>query len=131
VRSGREIVLEPAAGQAGETDGLVVSFTYVADAARILEQLGRIALAGTLLPPVLNVAGPEPISVRRFAEELGRATGIRPRLTRAQVPRHCNLIANLDLLYSLVRPQFTPFADAVAETCQGAPPTTEGHVPCP
>jgi nucleoside-diphosphate-sugar epimerase len=131
IRSGEEIALEPAEGEAGDTEGLVVSFTYVVDAARLLEQLARIALAGRPLPPALNVAGPEPISVRRFSEELGRAVGIEPRLTRAQGLRRFNLIADLALLRSIVRPQYTPLADAIAKTCQDSPGAVGGLDPCP
>jgi len=130
VRSGKEIVLEPAVGEAGDTDGLVVSFTYVADAARLLEQLARKALAGTSLPSVLNVAGPEPISIRRFAEELGRAVGIEARLARAHGQRRFNLIADLTLLRCVVRPQYTPLAEAVAKTCQAAFAAAGGLDPC-
>lgn len=124
VRTEQEIVLEPAADEitesrgGDETGGLVVSFTYVADAARLLEELAQRTLAGAPLPPVLNVAGPEPVSVRRFAEELGRAVGIAPRLVRSRTPRRCNLIADLALLNSGIRPRFTPFAEAIAETCR-------------
>jgi len=130
LRSGQEIVLEPSPGESGETDGLVVSFTYVADAARLLEQLAQRALAGTPLPAVLNVAGPEPVSIRRFSLELGRATGIAPKFVRASTERRHDLIADLARLNSLVGPQWTPLSEAVAPMCQEEPASAGGTVPC-
>ncbi len=116
IRSGQEIVLEPSAGQAGDAEGLVVSFTYVADAAQILEQVAQLALAGTPLPRVLNVAGPEPISVRRFSLELGRIVAIEPKFVRASTVRRHNLIADLRLLRTLLEPAWVPFSEAMAQT---------------
>ena len=114
----------------GQTEGLTVSFTFVDDAASILDRLVRRALAGAALPPAINVAGPEPISVRRFAEEIGRAVGIEPRLARAERPRGGDLIADVSLLHSLVHPQYTPFAEAVAQTCKPASTAMGGPDPC-
>jgi nucleoside-diphosphate-sugar epimerase len=118
IRAGQEIVLEPAAGQTGQPEGLVVSFTYVADAARLLEELGRLALEGTALPGSLNVAGPEPISVRRFALEIGRVIGREPKFVRADTVRRHNLIADLGLLRTLLEPTYVPFSEAIARTCR-------------
>jgi nucleoside-diphosphate-sugar epimerase len=130
IRAGEEIVLEPAPGDAGQTEGLTVSFTFVDDAASILERLVRPALAGTALPPAINVAGPEPISVRRFAEEIGRTVGIAPRLVRGETPRRGDLIADISLLGSLIHPQYTPFPEAIAETCKPATSAMGGPEPC-
>ena len=84
------------------------------DTARTLEQLARLALAGTPLPPALNVAGPEPVSLRRFATAIGEILGIAVRFETAAKARTMNLVADLKLLESLVRPKFTPFAEAMA-----------------
>jgi nucleoside-diphosphate-sugar epimerase len=120
IRSGERIVLEPTAGEAGEVGGLCVSFTYVPDAARILEQLARLALGGASLPRVLNVAGPEPISIRRFSLELGRIVGMEPKFVQATTARTHNLIADLRLLGTLLDPGWTPFSVAMAESFGGA-----------
>jgi len=125
-----EISLEPPPGDGGRIEGLTVSFTFVDDAASILQRLARRALAGTALPPAINVAGPEPISIRRFAEELGRAVGIEPRLALAEEPRRGDLIADVSLLQSLVHPQYTPFAEAVAEMCKPVSSAVGGPKPC-
>lgn len=119
VRSGEEIVLEPTPGECGETEGLCVSFTYVADAARLLEQLARLALEGTSLPRVLNVAGPECISIRRFSGELGKIIGREPKFAQASTLRTQNLVADLRLLGTLLDPGWTPFSEALAESFGG------------
>ena len=119
IRSGQEIVLEPAPGENGEAEGLCVSFTYVADAARLLEELALLALADKSLPRVLNMAGPEPISIRRFSVELGRVVGMEPRFARAPTPRIHNLIADIGLLDTLLTPRWTPFSEAMAQSFGG------------
>ncbi len=121
----------------------MVSFSYVEDTARCLEQLARLALAGTPLPPELNVAGPEPVSLRRFATAIGEILGIAVRFETAPRARTLNLIADLTLLESLVRPKFTPFAEAMVRSIRSRrwkvlrldplppPPFTNLRSPCP
>lgn len=121
ILAGEPIVLEPAAGEAGEPEGLVVSFTLVADAARLLEQLAQKALGGLSLPAVLNVAGPEPVSLRRFASEIGRILGIQPVFVHGGAARTYNLIADLSRLRSVLEPACTPFAQAMAQSFGPAP----------
>ena len=87
VRAGEPILLEPAKDETGEAEGLAVSFSYVDDTARCLAQIARLALAGTSLPAALNVAGPEAVSLRRFAAAIGENVGIRPRFERADRSR--------------------------------------------
>jgi UDP-glucose 4-epimerase len=121
IRTGKDVVLEPTADQPGEPEGLVLSFTYVADAARLLDQLGRLAVAGTPLPPILNVAAPEPISIRRFAAQIGEILGLKPKFCRASTFRSHNLIADVGLLRSILEPEYVPFAEAMARTYAPAP----------
>ncbi len=119
IRSGQEVILEPGPEETDPYEGLRVSFTYVADAARHLEQLARLALAGKPLPPVLNVAGPEAISIRRFCLEIGRVIGVEPKFARAPTVRTHDLIADVRLLDALLRPEWTPFPEAMAASFQG------------
>ena len=116
VQTGEPITLEPAPGEAGDPEGLTISFGYVEDTARCLEQLGRLALSGTMLPAVLNVAGPEPISVRRFAVALGTIIGIEPRFEHAETTRSFDLIADIGRLRALMNPIFVPFSEAMVRT---------------
>ena len=120
VQSGEPIVLEPAEGESGEPEGLAISFSYVADTAECLRQLAQLAhISPTSLPPVLNVAGPEAVSIRRFALRIGQILGIEPKFEIAQTPRSFNLIADISRLRALVDAAFLPFDDAMRETCAG------------
>ena len=117
VRSNQPITLEPTADENGEPEGLTISFSYVEDTACCLQQLAHVAQAtASSLPAVLNIAGVEPISVRRFAATIGSILGIRPQFVRAPTVRKLNLIANVDLMQSLLRPSFLPFAEAMQRT---------------
>ena len=93
VRSGQPITLEPAGDESGEPEGLTISFSYVEDTARCLRQLADVARdSASSLPAVLNMAGVEPISVRRFAATIGGILGIEPqfvRLRRAEDEPDC------------------------------------------
>ena len=119
VQAGEPITLEPAPGSSGEPQGLTISFSYVEDTARCLEQLGRLALSGKSLPAVLNVGGPEPISLRRFAVTLGPIIGAEPKFECAATTRSFDLIADLSRLRALIDPVFTPFAEAMSRTYGG------------
>ncbi len=120
IRSGQAILLEPAPNETPDPDGLRISLTYVADAAWCLERLARLALAGTSLPRLLNVAGPEAISIRRFSIEIGTVVGIEPKFTRAATPRTHDLVADVRRLEALLEPRWTPFSQAVAASFPGA-----------
>jgi UDP-glucose 4-epimerase len=121
IRTGREIFLEPAPGDTGDPGGLEVSFSYVEDTARILGLLAETALEGREVPAAVNVAGPEPVSVRRFAGAIARRLGIEPRFSCAPTVRGLNLIADIGLLRSLLAPEFTSFDEAIERT-YGSPP---------
>ena len=69
--------------------------------------------------PVLNVAGPEAVSIRRFALRIGQILGIEPKFEIAQTPRSFNLIADISRLRALVDAAFLPFDDAMRETYAG------------
>jgi nucleoside-diphosphate-sugar epimerase len=122
VQAGEAISLEPVEGENGEPEGLTVSLSYVADTAACLERLARLALEGNHLPPALNVAGPEPISIRRFAVALGRILHREPRFVRAEKTRSMNLIADLKQLQALLGPPHTPFDEAMARSYGDAAP---------
>jgi UDP-glucose 4-epimerase len=110
------IFLHPAPGQNGQTDGLVVSFCYVNDAARCLMALADKAVGGQSLPPILNIAGPEAISLRHFATVLGQFLHIDPVFQVMPNRRTFDLIADVQLLRTLINPSFTPFEEAMAWT---------------
>ena len=120
VQSGEAISLEPAEGESGEPEGLAISFSYVDDTARCLRQLSQIAhTSPTSLPAILNVAGPEAVSVRRFASTIGRILGVAPKFEIAKTRRAFNLIADIGRLRSLVDATFLSFDEAMRKTYAG------------
>jgi nucleoside-diphosphate-sugar epimerase len=116
VRSGREVYLEPSPVEPRDKGGLRVSFLYVRDAVHGLLRLAELAVAGVPLPARLNVAGPEPISVRRFGETVGNILGKKPKFSLDKYPRKYDLIADISQLRTLINPAFTPFEEAAARS---------------
>ena len=114
IKAGEPIVLEGVEGEGSEPEGLTISFSFVEDVARCLQQIAETATSP--LPAVLNVAAAEPVSIRRFAATLGDILGITPTFERAKTPRKFNLIADVGLLQALLRPVFLPFPEAMQLT---------------
>jgi len=102
-----------------DSGGLRISFCYVDDAARVLARIAESAAAGIEVPFVLNVAGPEAISIRRFAETLGSVVGIEPMFQETGEIRPFDLVADIGQLLSLLPATFTPFSVAMQTTCRG------------
>ncbi len=118
VKAGQPITLAPAPQEIDNPQGLKISLCYVDDVARCLIRLAELATDGNSLPSALNVAGPEPISIRRFAETAGDLMGIEPIFQTATAPRRFDLIAEIGELQSLISPEFTPFGEAMSRTIQ-------------
>lgn len=116
------ITLQPAEEAERPTGGLRVSLCFVDDAARILFQLNSRCIGGDDVPPVLNLAGPEPISLRRLAEEIGAAISVSPVFETAANRRAFDLHADVSRLQNLLQPQFTPFSEAIARTFSAEKP---------
>ena len=93
-----------------------MSLIHVADLVNCLQSLLQRALQGHVLPSVLNLGGPEPISIRRLADTIGHTLGISPVFEIAAEPRPCDLIADIAQLKQLVQPAFTNFEEAVRQT---------------
>jgi nucleoside-diphosphate-sugar epimerase len=116
VQSGKEIYLESSPVDPEDDGGLKVSLLYVSDATRCLTRLAEMAIQGASLPCRLNVAGPEPISIRRLAETVGQIVGTRPHFTVTERARKLDLIADINLLQELIKPTFTSFKEAITRT---------------
>lgn len=116
VRDGREIELAASPQKGEPAEGLRISFSYVDDVADCLIRLAEMAVRGAELPDAVNVAGPEAISIRRFAAAVGKELGLEPVFRAAAEPRKFDLIADITRLRSLLNPDFTSFDDAVAAT---------------
>jgi nucleoside-diphosphate-sugar epimerase len=120
VHNGSKIYLEPSPVDPKDDGGLKVSFMYVRDTALCLVRLAELAMEGASLPKRLNVAGKEPISLRHFAETVGKILGKKPRFERMDQPREFDLIADISRLQDLVKPSFTAFEEAMAVTYREA-----------
>ena len=116
VLAGQPVYLEPRPGETGPTDGLVISFTFLDDLTACLRELARRAAEGERLPLALNVAAPEPVSIRRFTEALAACLGLTPIFELAEAPRPGDLIADVSRLQRLMEPSFTPFEEAMRRT---------------
>ena len=118
IKAGQPITLAPAPQEMDNPQGLKISLCYVDDVARCLIRLAELATGGNSLPSALNVAGPEPISIRQFAETAGELMGIEPIFQIATEHRRFDLIAETAELQSLISPEFTPFGEAMSRTIQ-------------
>lgn len=116
VRNGREIELTASPRETEPTEGIRISFSYVADVVDCLIRLAEKALDGANLPDAINVAGPEAISLRRFATAVGKGLGLEPVFRTAAEPRKSDLIADITRLRGLLNPDFTSFDEAVTTT---------------
>jgi len=116
VRAGEPVLIEPNPHAPQDLDGLRISLTFIDDLVRCLLALADRLSAREDLPPVLNVAGDEPVSIRRLAAEIGRVLGLHPSFDIAPRPRRSDYIADISRLTSLINPRFTPFHHALAKT---------------
>jgi nucleoside-diphosphate-sugar epimerase len=99
--------------ECGHDGGLHVSFMFNSDLGNILVQLAERALNGESLPPILNLGGPESVSLKRLAEEMGKAMGIAPCFDQVPTHRNFDLVADISLLRKTVDVRFTPLHKAV------------------
>lgn len=113
IRNGEPLTLEPSPLALGNTEGVIISFCYVKDAVNCLVRLAQMALDGCTLPPAINVAGPEAVSIRKFSEALGKIIGKEPVFKVSGATRPQDFIADIDMLQSLVNLDFTPFSEAM------------------
>jgi UDP-glucose 4-epimerase len=111
IRSGERIRLHPHPSDRDDAGGLRLSLTHVDDVVRVV--LHVITAGG---PPVLNVAGPEVLSVRDIASAIGRRLGVEPAFEVDPAPRTCDFIADNSLASTLVGGAFTDFASGIGPT---------------
>ncbi|MDA0838444.1 MAG: NAD(P)-dependent oxidoreductase [Planctomycetota bacterium] len=113
VADGTPIDLQPRAADEKETDGLVVSVTYVENAVQILNSLMHSSFKGTV-----NFAGPETISIRRLAETASEILGKQPVFKISNEPRAGNMIADTTLLQNIVSLSSEPFESCLGKVIQ-------------
>jgi hypothetical protein len=137
ILAGRPIFVEPSAADGSDREGLQISPCYIDDAVEILCSMIRrdrgatAALSAAVrpgedtaakgaavapVPEIVNLAGPEVISIRQLAIELGRLAGKTPNIEMSTRRRQGNLIADLTLLGRTCQPRFTSLQTALERT---------------
>lgn len=116
---GQEITVDRHPHVAADRDGLKISLCYVDDAAAAIERLLEVRDP----PPVLNLAGRQPVSIRHIAESIGAALGIEPRLRQVDRIRETDLIADTTLLEKSLGAPSTDFETGLARTMAAGKPT--------
>ena len=94
-------------------DGIRMNPIYVADA--VLAVLGCLSLPDSA---ILNVAGPETISLRKIAELVGDHLGVRPRFDISDDLPPADLIADISAMAARLGSPTTTFASVVPELCR-------------
>lgn len=112
---GEPVTLQPAAD--GPDDGLCWSPCHVRDAAAVLCALASDTTGGRLL----NLAGPDVVSVAGLCRQVGQLVGRQPEFQPAPGPRHGNLVADVARLQAYVsNHEFVPWDAGLAEVVHEA-----------
>lgn len=118
VRAGEPVVVE------GD-GGLRINPLHVRDAAGILRRLIDTPAA----PAVLNVGGPEAVSIMDMARRIGVLVGRAPNLDRRPSQGEQGLVGDIGALRRALGDVFTvPFDDGLRETVQEAVASVQGPV---
>ena len=64
----------------------------------------------------INIAGPEVLSIRHIAQQIGEQIGVEPLFELALQPRAFDLIADVSKLVEIFNPIFVPFAEGIKRT---------------
>jgi nucleoside-diphosphate-sugar epimerase len=105
------VTIEPAGEQ--PDDGLVWTPCYIADAVALLTALVEASDS----PEVLNLAGPERVSIRQAGRGVAESLGQRVEFQAQANRRVFNLIADCTLLRSLVpHHRYVPFLEGIRAT---------------
>jgi nucleoside-diphosphate-sugar epimerase len=107
VRNGRPVTLQG-------SDGIHINPIHVDDAARAVERCLEVSKSS-----VINIAGPEPVSLRFIAERIGAELGTPPvfAVDQAAKPRH--LVADIGRMRTLLGAPTIGVAEGIRELCAG------------
>jgi UDP-glucose 4-epimerase len=114
IRSGASVTLQSRPG--GDPDGgFHASLTHVDDVAAGLLELAE-QLGVDELPPVMNLAAPEPVSIEQIARAIGAGIGVEPAIEQADSPRAFDLVADTTLMQSVLDTNFRPLDVGVSQS---------------
>ena len=123
VIDGQPVSVAPRADGVADQGGLRISLTYVHDLVRWLSELCELAVAAPRHEPrTLNIASGKAVSIRQIAQAIGDSLSIEPRFEPSQTPRPGDLVANVDVLRTLIDLKATRFKDALRLTVDAAAP---------
>ena len=111
IQSGAAIRLAPNPADEKDNGGLRISLCYIDDVVDIF-----CRLITTKSPDVINIAGPETLSIRDIAMAIGQRIGKAPCFDITPRPREFDLIADITRLMERFRVDFTPFVDGISHT---------------
>lgn len=111
VASGRSIRLEG-------SDGMRFNPVSVSDAATAIESCLNLQDNH-----VINVAGPDTVSLRHAAELIGRALGQEPRFDIQPLTRSRDLVADTTKMRGILRAPVVPFEEGIRNFCLSTSPT--------
>lgn len=116
IENGEPVGIAPRSGENPETaEGLEISFCHVDDAVDALLKLLEPAVAEGKGVQTVNLAGGEPVSIRRLATVTAELLALDVRFT-PMPPREKNLVADVSRLVAATGVEFTPFEAAMRET---------------
>jgi nucleoside-diphosphate-sugar epimerase len=118
---GEPITLQPTAHDPHDRDGLRVSWLFVGDLVALLGRMLRGEAALEQAPAVLNLAGPQAVSIREFATHVAQILNKQPVWQDDPKPRTFDLNADITLMRRLLHPDFTPLKDAITRTVEAFP----------
>ena len=121
VRNQQPIRLDGSPRHPGD-DGLRVSLCCIDDTVDCLVRLMQLACGGSPVPKQFNIAGPEPISIRRLAVEQGKLLQVEPKFERGEQVREFDLIADISRLRQFLNPTFSDFGESLARTLESDRP---------
>lgn len=109
IARGESIRIEGRAGVPSDESGMRLSLCYITDLVYLLAELGRRDL-----PPIVNLASTEVLSIRSIALATGKLLGQSPKFLQSKDARKFDLIADTGLLLSKLDYRFTPFSEGLA-----------------
>ena len=131
IEEGQAISVERHPSDTSDRGGLRISLTYVDDAARCLHGLAKLAsqhrgqksddTSTSNAPPsneagaatIVNVAGPEALSIRKLAEGIAQRLGLEAKFEDADRARQSDFVADSSRLHELLAPSFVSIEDAL------------------
>jgi len=116
IRQGDPVTIEGNPEESEDINGLRMSFTFVEDLVHSLIDLVDVMASGRNLNGPINVAGSEPISIRRLAKEISSVIDIVPIFELADRCRESDYIADISRLRSVIDPTFTELSESIRRT---------------